>query len=409
MTTPKRSTELTVVPGVDVRFDGAQILRDQTALKRSAERRASSTRDAVNATRVGAQNQASSASANTTISAQELHASTKTSHSERDQFLHYSEAANPFDPQAAELQTTWSSFAPVILCLNTYPNGITLSVHQNSALDIPPVEKKGEEPANCGQGVVGFAPQQFHLRFRDTRDYQLPTGKYFLHRENFLTALEGHLSQLRKSGLLSDTVLYFGTTTDPFLSLHKKFDVTMGVMELFERYVPGRTVFQTRSPMIISVLPALKALGDKAVVVMPVESISERAISRYTPGKPKIGERLVAAEGLRRQGVKVNLSVSPILPYGDPKRDAWDFAEVLERHADYITFGALASGQESDEKQLKSFPVAQKLESDEQYYFLRPHCFQYVYQAVKALSPEKLQLPVKRSAAVAAQLKLFAA
>ncbi len=312
--------------------------------------------------------------------------------------------ASSFDPQANDLETSWSTHAGLILCINTYPNGVTLSAHQNGETEA----EEGADAAAAEARESKYSPQQFHLRFRDTRDYQLPLGRYFLHRENYAQSLEGHLSQLRKSGMLAATTVYFGTTTDPFLSLHKKFDVTMACMELLERYVPGMTVFQTRSPMIISVLPALKALGEKAVVAMPIESISEKAIARYTPGKPKIGERLVAAEGLRRQGVKVNLMASPILPYGDPKRDAWDFAEVLDRHGDYITFGSLATGSESDEKQLRSFPIAQKLEGDKQFFWLRPHCYQYVYQALKTLAPEKLQLPVKKAAAPS-QLKLFAA
>ena len=61
-----------------------------------------------------------------------------------------------------------------------------------------------------------------------------------------------------------------------------------------------------------------------------------------------------------------------------------------------------------DEKQLKALPVAQKLEADKQFFWLRPHCYQYVYQAVRNLAPEKLVLPVKRPAPPS-QLKLFAA
>ncbi|MFN8389026.1 MAG: hypothetical protein U0136_01900 [Bdellovibrionota bacterium] len=336
-----------------------------------------------------------------------------------------------FDPNVSDLQTSWSSYADVIYCVNTYPNGITLSVHtpkvaghtspasgathvssKQEVVNASLADASAEQPGVAAHGSETvsskFLPHQFHLRFRDTRDYQLPVGKYYLHRENYAGALEAHFSQLHKEGKLGSAVVYFGTSTDPFLSLHKKFDVTMACIELLERYVPGMVVFQTRSPMIISVLPALKALGERAVVAMPIESISEKAIARYTPGKPRIGERLVAAEGLRRQGVRVNLMASPMLPYGDPKRDAWDFAEMLERHADYVTFGCLASGSEADEKQLKNIPIALKLAADQQFFWLRPHCYQHVYQAMKAIAPQKLILPVKKPIPPS-QLNLFAA
>ncbi|MBP9838941.1 MAG: hypothetical protein KBC84_09540 [Proteobacteria bacterium] len=302
-----------------------------------------------------------------------------------------------FDPSVSELNTTWSTYAHHIICLNTYPNGITISVHNNlkDKSDSEREEKK-------------YSADQFHLRLRDTRSYLQPEGKYYLYKENYRSALETHLSRLQRSSMLGNTVLYFGTVTDPFLALHKKFDITMACLDLLQKYIPSRVVFQTRSPMVISILPTLKFLGDKSMVVIPIETTSEKAIVRYTPGMPRIGERLIAADGLRKQGIPVNLSASPLLPYGDPKRDAWDMAELLASKANYITFGCLASGIENEEKQLKILPLAQKLAADQQYFWLRPHCYQYLYQAVKSIAPEKLQLSVKPQA-IPSQLKLFAA
>ena len=308
----------------------------------------------------------------------------------------------PFDSSAPELVTTWSSHARVIMCVNSYPNGITVSLHAG----------EGSQPQVAGESDVEggkkYQPSQFHLRFRDTRDYQLPAGKYFLYKKNPLEALEKHLSLLHQRNLLQETVLYFGTITDPFLSFHKKFDLTTGCLEVFSHYRPARIVLQTRSPMIIAALPMLKLFGDKATAAIHVESHLEKSIARYTPGKPKLSERLVAAQGLRRQGVMVNLLVSPVLPYGDLYRNAWDFAELLERHGDYITFGCLATGSEATEKQLKNLPIAQKLAADEQFQWLRPHAFKYVYHALKVIAPEKLQLPVK-APVKPSQLTLFAA
>lgn len=309
-----------------------------------------------------------------------------------------------FDPSAPQLQTTWSSFARRIYSINTYPNGITMSVHENDPLqrsDIARGEKVGERKAK-------FAPNHFHLRFRDTKNYQLPPGKYFLYRENYLDALEQHLSTLHKEGMLSSTVFYFGVTGDPFAGLSKKFDVTIGCLQLLEQYRPGLVVAQTRSPMIISALPILKMLGENAVAAIPVESPVEKAIVKYTPGQPKIAERLVAANGLRRQGIKVNLVVSPILPYGEVYRNAWDFADLLDSHADYVTFGCLASGAKSDEKQLRSLPVAQKLAADGNYRWLRPNSHRYLYGALSVVAPNKLMLPVKAANSVE-QLDMFAA
>lgn len=319
-----------------------------------------------------------------------------------------------FECAASEMEASWSASAKLVCCINTYPNGITVSLHDMTTDRGAPRRHESGEPT--GGEVVGagqesgrvISPQQFHLRFRDTRDYLQPSGRYFLYREQYLRGLEKHLSQLHHQGILENTVVYFGTTTDPFLTLHKKFDVTMACLQILERYTPKLLVVQTRSPMVISALPTLKHLGSRAVVGIPIETFLEKAVVRYTPGKPRIAERLIAADGLRKQGIRVNLMVSPVLPYGDYERDAWDFAELLAAHGDFVTFGALATGAEAEERALKMMPVAQKLAADKQFLWLRPLCYKPVFQALKSIAPEKLQLPVK-PAVSKGQLNLFAA
>ena len=307
-----------------------------------------------------------------------------------------------FNQNAPELTRTWHSYAPAAFCLNTYPNGITFSAHT------APKINRAEEKSDSDKNTQPWHPSQFHLRVKDTKNYLLPAGKYFLYKENYIQSVERRLITLKEQGLLSSSVIYFGVTSDPFASFHKKFDITMNCLQLLETYRPRRVVIQTRSPMVISALPTLKALGDRAVVAMPIETRLERAVQRYTPGQPKISERLVAAAGLRRQGVKVNLVASPILPYGDIYRDAWDFADMLDKHSDYITFGCLAYGKPSQESSLKALPVARKLVADKKFRWLRPHAYRHLYFALQVLAPEKLLLPVKPEEG-SSQLSLFAA
>ncbi len=306
-----------------------------------------------------------------------------------------------FESNAPQLVTAWSSYAQVICCVNSYRNGITVSLHTGPFAE-PGGGQKSEQPQKK------YSPQQFHLRLKDTRDYQVPEGRYFLYRKDIRASLEHHLSLLNQKGLLGATVVYFGTTTDPFLAFHKKFDVTTACLEMLSQYKPGKLIIQTRSPMVIAALPTLKYLGQQAVAAIPIETHLERTISRYTPGMPKISERLVAAQGLRRQGIAVNITVSPVLPYGDSYRDAWDFGELLNRHGDYITFGCLADGSEASEKQLKNLIIAQRLAGDQQFRWLRPYAYRHLYEALMTIAPQKLLLPV--SAPVRpSQLKLFAA
>lgn len=294
------------------------------------------------------------------------------------------------NPQKLKQKNTWHSFAENVLCLSIYANGISVSSHKQEA------------------NKVELKPEQFGLRFRDTRDHNLPEGKYFIYKDKCLAAFEKHLVSLYKADKLSKTVVYFGLTSDPFLNLHKKFDLTIGCLQLLEQYRPGFLVVQTRSPMVIAGLPLIKAFEDNCVVVMPVETRLESAVRRYTPGLPSISERLIAADGLRKQGIAVALQVGPILPYGDIVRDAVVFAEILSEHADYINFGSLYQGYVKEERKLRDLPISQKLIADKQLRYLRPLCYRHLYAAVSNLCPEKLLLPVK-CVAKPAQLDLFVA
>jgi DNA repair photolyase len=320
-----------------------------------------------------------------------------------------------FDPNHPALATTWWSHAKVILTVNPYPNGITISLHSNtpaksdaSPADEPAVDRAVDKE-EARKRSQKYGTSQFHLRLADTRDYQLPSGKYFLYKENFAEALEFQLNQLRKQNLLGSTVIFFGMTNDPFLSFHKKFDVTMKCLEILEQHQPGLLVIQTRSPMVISALPSLKSFGARLAVAMSIETPSENAIARYTPGLPRVSERLLAIDGLRQQGILVNAVVSPVLPYGDFYRDAWSFAEMLVNHSDFVTFGSLTSGQQSEELQLRTLPIAKRLEADQNYRWLRPHSYRYLFYAVESLASEKLTLPVKKILPKSSQLSLFAA
>ena len=303
-----------------------------------------------------------------------------------------------FDPRSDELTKSWWSQASYIVGINPYPNGISFSQH-----------KLKEDGLNDTPTEEGFYPDHFALRYRDTRDYLLPEGKYNIYKEDYILQLEGHLSQLRKNGSLEKTVVIMGHTVDPFWALEKKFEVTMNCLGLLENYKPGMVVLQTRAPMIIAALPFMKYLEDRLIAVMQLETFREDAISHYTPGQATVRERLVACEGLRAQGIKVQLAVTPILPYGEYYRDAWNFAAILNRHADYISLGCLASGQQSDELALKALPLAQKLAADDQFKMLRPHAYRHLYFVLKSVCPEKMNLPVRDLRRQQAQMNLFAA
>ena len=128
-------------------------------------------------------------------------------------------------------------------------------------------------------------------------------------------------------------------------------------------------------------------------MALPVETCLENVLAKYTPRQSSLRQRLNAADGLRAQGIQVDLSVTPILPYGEFYRAAWDFAELLDQHADFVSLGCLATGIEAEERILRGMPMAQKLARDRQYQWLRPLAYRHLYHALEYICPAKLRIP----------------
>ena len=255
----------------------------------------------------------------------------------------------------------------------------------------------------------GQDPREYYaLRIQEDGDFIRLRSRYSLHQENPLHELEKHLMRLSSQGILRTASIYFGVTADPFLPFHGKFDATMKFLNLFQKYTPGLLVVQTRSPLIVLALPVLQKLGTHAAVTMGLETPSDDVVQRYTPGLPRVEERLKAANALRRFGVEVTLQVSPVLPYGDWKKDAAGFAKMLTDHADYVHVKAMTDGTEKVERKVRMTSVAKKLAEDRQFFYLRPDTAKPLLNAIEMLKPQALKIPARQQLQPK-QMKMFAA
>jgi hypothetical protein len=306
---------------------------------------------------------------------------------ENNVFPHSALANVSFDSKCKELTTAWFDRAEVILAINPFPNGISISRH----------EIRPNEP---------FRSEQFFLRLPEFRENDLPGGQYHIYREDYKQGLEEHFKLLRSQGLLSQTLVYFGVTTDPFANLPRRFDVTMYCLDQIMKARPGFTLFQTRSPLVVSALGVLKYLIGSSAVIFSLESNLESSIRRYTPQQPAVKDRLMAIRGLREQGILTGINVAPLLPYGHYQRDAYNFAEELVREADFIGFGSIIGID--GEAELKYLPFVKKLVADEQLQWLRPYSFRPLFHAIQNIDACKLSIPVPFEPEPR-QLSLFAA
>lgn len=278
--------------------------------------------------------------------------------------------------------------ASQVVTLNSYPNGVSVSIHKASAMI---------------QGV-----DHFSLRLKETRGHLVPEGRFYIYRENVKAELERLFHTMSKRPQWASTVLYLGVFSDPFHGFHKKFNYTMACIDIIERHVPARVVVQSRSRMLLTALPMLKNLGKKAFAVIPFETCLESSVAKYTPKQPRLEERLVTAQGLKAQGIVTCLSADPVLPYGETRGDTWKFAEILTKYSDIVSLGSLYHGLKSEEANLRQCPLFVKLESDRQFEALRPNAHQELLAVINKVAPKHLEIPALRGEE-AEQLKLFAA
>src|SRR5690606_29957318 len=91
-------------------------------------------------------------------------------------------------PGIFEPAKTWFSDSQNIICLNSYPNGITLSFHSNDIKEPQPNKASDANEAGAGDAAGHSSARRplaehFALRLKDTRDYQVAQGKFFVHKQ----------------------------------------------------------------------------------------------------------------------------------------------------------------------------------------------------------------------------------
>ncbi|MCO6429861.1 MAG: radical SAM protein [Deltaproteobacteria bacterium] len=250
--------------------------------------------------------------------------------------------------------------------------------------------------------------EMYMLRMQDDAELLKLRSRYAIGRSNPLDELEKNLMRLSRKGVLGRSTIYFGLGTDPFLPFEGKFDTSMRFLELFSKYRPGLLVVQTRSPLIVIAMPALKRLGKHVSVTLGVETPDEQAVRRYTPGFPRAKERLKTAQALRHFGIEVGIQVAPLLPYGDWKADAVEFAQILCDHADHLHIRPLSDGSDQGDRRSRSSESAKALARDRKFHWLRPDAANPLITAVELLAPEKLKAP-ERKHLFNKQMSIFAA
>ncbi|GEO25861.1 hypothetical protein AAC03nite_16460 [Alicyclobacillus acidoterrestris] len=118
-------------------------------------------------------------------------------------------------------------------------------------------------------------------------------------------------------------------------------------------------LIQTRSPLVANDADRIRALGNKALVSLTIETDSEEVRKRFTPHAPPIAARMQALAALQDEGVQTQVAVSPILPFGP------QFPELLRNVTQDVVLDDYFTGDGANGRRTAALQIHRKYHADE--------------------------------------------
>ncbi len=117
----------------------------------------------------------------------------------------------------------------------------------------------------------------------------------------------------------------FGVDRKQFTSGKERYSLKVKtalelVKSLAESSLP-KIVIVTRSPLILTLSPVLRAARSRIKVRILLEFIDDKLSKRWFPGMASPKARLIAARGLKNCGVRTGLSILPLSKLSESERD----------------------------------------------------------------------------------------
>jgi len=205
--------------------------------------------------------------------------------------------------------------------------GITLStVHARTILTrasgyLAPIASHSLQPyrgCSLGNALCGIGCYVRHNRYL-TRGR--PWGSFLEARvnaaERYLREAPRERAWARRRG--RRFAIFLSSSTDPFLPHERRFGVTRSVLEAMIEHPPEVLIIQTHTHRVLDHLAHCQTLAQccELRVHVSIESDRDRLPGLPPPASP-VARRLEAAQTLRAAGVRVVVTVAPLLPIADP-------------------------------------------------------------------------------------------
>jgi DNA repair photolyase len=160
-----------------------------------------------------------------------------------------------------------------------------------------------------------------------------PWGSFFEVRTNAAEAYragaarERQWARQRRNGF----VIFLSSATEPFPPQESRYGITRSVLTAMLEEPPDGLIVQTHSPRVVEALDVLVPLAGRCAlrVHLSIESDRDR-LPGLPPPASTVARRFEAAGVLHTAGLRVVITVSPLLPIADPERFFARIAEVAD-------------------------------------------------------------------------------
>jgi len=135
--------------------------------------------------------------------------------------------------------------------------------------------------------------------------------------------------------------IFLSSSTDPFVPQEARYGVTRRLLEAMREAPPDELIIQTHTDRVTRYLDLYTELARRCAlrVHISVESDRDRLPGLPPPASP-VARRLAAAAALRAAGLRVVITVSPLLPIAD----APGFFERVRAAADAVVIDHFVGG-----------------------------------------------------------------
>ncbi len=196
----------------------------------------------------------------------------------------------------------------------------------------------------CGAFCYAQMLPNWHFARREGEAW----GDALIIKENAAELLAAELARTRDRRAMR---IFMSPVTDPYQPIERKLRLTRRCLEVFARYEDlDLLLIQTRGPAVADDFDLIAGISY-AWLGMTIET--DQGDLPYGPSQSHVERRLEAVERAVERGLRVQIAVSPCLPYSDI------FAErILETGAQRIVIDTFAIGDGSRGRRTANSPFA---------------------------------------------------